>query len=115
MTDKDADLEQAKLYARDFGELYRAEKKRREELAEEKIVLENKVRELEALNKLFQSHLEQRFKVQEAFDELIGKIKALLQGNMDTETRSKLKDLLNEAESKRNQTSQQPPGQERSS
>lgn len=102
-TDKDRDLEQAKLYARDFGELYRAEKKRREELAEEKIVLENKVRELEALNRLFQSHLEQRFELQEAYNELVEKLKTLLQGNMDEKTRSKLKELVDEAESRQKQ------------
>ncbi len=113
--DKDRDLEQAKLYARDFGELYRAEKKRREELAEEKIVLEQKLRELEALNKLFQSHLSQRFEVQETYDDLVEKLKTLLQGGMNAETWSKLKELLKEAEAKQSQTPQQPPEQGNSS
>jgi hypothetical protein len=92
------EIEQAKLYARDLSELYRAERKRREELAEEKLVLEFKVRELEALNKLFQSYLEQRFAALRAYAELIEDIKNLLQGQLPGALEENLGEILGKAE-----------------
>lgn len=103
ISSEDMDLEQAKLYARDLGELYRAERKKGEELAEEKLVLEYKLHELEALNKLFQSHLEQRFEVLEIYDELLKELKNLLREKLSPALREKLKSIVSRAESSRSE------------
>jgi hypothetical protein len=100
------DIEQAKLYARDLSELYRAERKRREELAEEKLVLEFKLRELEALNKLFQSYMERRFEALRAYEGLIEETKKLLQGQLPRELEEKFEELLGRAGARRKEIEQ---------
>ena len=64
---EDMDLRQAQLYARDLHELYLAERQKRRELAEQKLVLEYKLRELAALNTQFQSHLKRRYAAEEQY------------------------------------------------
>jgi len=72
-------LEQLAIYARDVGELYRAEQEARQKLAEEKIVLEYKIRELEALNQLFTQHLERKRRVEETLSRLLSGLRSLVQ------------------------------------
>ncbi len=97
---QDMDLMQAQLFARDLNELYRAERQKREELAEEKLVLEYKLRELSALNALFQSHLERRFEVEKAYNELVDGIKKLLKEKTSKKMVDSLKGLLAQVEAR---------------
>lgn len=92
------DFQQAQIYARELHDLYRAELKRREELAEEKLVLEHKLRELTSLNILFQSHLRERMRVEEAYRELLKGLKMLLSEATSQSWAEKVKKLLAEAE-----------------
>ncbi len=96
---EDMALEQVKLYARDLKELYRLERQRREELAEEKLILEYRIKELKALNELFQSHLEQRFEVEEAYKELLGELRELAE-KLEGSAKEELKWIIARAESK---------------
>lgn len=50
-------MKELELYAKDLNNLYEIEKKERSQLAEEKLVLELRVRELTSLNRLFQECL----------------------------------------------------------
>lgn len=102
------EFRQAEIYARELSELYRAERKRREELAEEKLVLEYKLRELSALNSLFQAHLEQRMGVEQAYRELVEEMKKLLEeGTAETWAES-LRELVERAEARVPHLSQPP-------
>lgn len=96
---EDMALEQVKLYARDLKELYRLERQRREELAEERLVLEYRIKELKALNELFQSHLKQRFEVEEAYKELLEELKRLAE-KLEGGAKEELKRIIARAESK---------------
>lgn len=96
---EDMALEQVKLYARDLNELYRLERQRREELAEEKLVLEYRVRELRALNELFQSHLQQRLEVEEAYWGLLEELRELAE-KLEGSAKAELKRIIARAESK---------------
>lgn len=100
------EIEQAKLYARDLSELYRAERKRREELAEEKIVLEFKLRELEALNKLLQSCAEQWLVALRAYEELIEEMKKLLQEQLPPGLEKNFEEILGRAEAHKKEIEQ---------
>ncbi len=71
-------MEQLKIYAKELGELYEEEKKKREELAQEKIVLEMKLKELKALNEMFQSHIEKGIEAEEKLKSLLSSLKELL-------------------------------------
>lgn len=90
----DKDARQAEIYAKDLHELYRAERQKRKELAEERLVLTYKLNELEALNKLFQSHLEQRIEIERLYKGLIEEIKKLLASPTPEELADGLKKLL---------------------
>lgn len=70
--------EQLILYAKELHTLYREEKKEREALAEEKLVLEYKLRELTALNTLFQKHLARREDLEDALERVIQGLRKLL-------------------------------------
>jgi len=70
--------EQLEVYARELQSLYREEKRQREALAEEKLVLEYRVRELTALNILFQRHLERRQQLEDILTELAAGLRRLL-------------------------------------
>lgn len=69
--------EQIQIYARELRQLYRQEKQRRQELEKEKQALEQKVRELTALNNLFQGYLRERDELLQAFHHLAQGIKKL--------------------------------------
>lgn len=89
---------QLQIYAQDLHELYQEEKKHRQELAEEKLVLEYKLRELEALNKLFQQHLEHRQRVESAHQDLMAGLRSLLSRVRETALRQELQRLIAQAE-----------------
>lgn len=91
-------LEQLAFYARDLGELYRTAEEAKQKLAEEKIVLEHKLRELEALNNLFMQHLEMKRRVEESFLNLIAALKRLVEESRPEAIVSELKKLIAMAE-----------------
>lgn len=62
--------QQLEIYAKELRESLRKEQELRAEL-------ENRVRELMALNKLFQQHLKQRFDVIDAYKELVEQLESL--------------------------------------
>ncbi|GEM_PF-6108031 len=66
--------DQFQIYAKELGEMYLAEQKRRAELAEEKLVLEQRVKELEALNRMFQGHVARTVDLQDALQKLAGSL-----------------------------------------
>lgn len=98
-TTSDKGFQQLELYARDLKECYWSERQKRTELAEERLVLQFKLRELEALNKLFQAHLQEMVRTQEAYIKLKESINQLLSGKEDL--RQGLQNLLSEMEIKR--------------
>ena len=69
--------DQFQIYAKELGELYRVEQARRTELAEEKLVLEQRVKALEALNNMFQSHLARRIELEDALRSLLDRLDAM--------------------------------------
>lgn len=97
------DFQQAQIYAQELHELYQVEHKRREELAEEKLVLEHKLRELAALNTLFQSHLQERKRIEEAYWELLEGLKKLLSDKAPQNWEEKVKRLVANAETRLSQ------------
>ena len=70
-------LEQVRLYALDLKRLYQEERRIREELEETNRKLEQRLRELQALNRLFQEHLAQRLVVVEAYREVLEGVERL--------------------------------------
>ncbi|MBI2866585.1 MAG: hypothetical protein HYX99_04430 [Chloroflexi bacterium] len=89
--------EQLLKYAQDLRALYQEEKKERERLAEERLVLQYKLQELASLNTLFQRHLEQRQRLEQAYQELVAQIRQLLSAPPG-ELRGQLEALLSAAE-----------------
>jgi len=71
-------LEQIRVYARELHQLYRAEHQARQELETRTKALEQKVRELAALNRLSQTHMRQNLQAQEALQDLLAQLKALI-------------------------------------
>ena len=67
--------DQFQIYAKELGELYRVEQQRRADLAEEKLVLEHRVKELEALNRMFQVNLARRLEVVDALRGMVEKLR----------------------------------------
>lgn len=90
--------EQLYLYARDLHALYEAEKKEREALAEEKLVLEMRLKELSALNHLFQQHLERRQRLEETLQEVVSTLKQLMAKSSSAKLRQQLEQMLAVAE-----------------
>ncbi|MEK7848901.1 MAG: hypothetical protein AAB270_08240 [Chloroflexota bacterium] len=90
--------QQLQIYAQELHDLYLEEKKYRQELAEDKLVLEYKLRELGALNKLFQQHLEHRQRVESAHQDLVAALRALLPKVGEVSLRQELERLLTQAE-----------------
>lgn len=72
-----ATVEQLQLYARELHQLYEQERRTREEMQEQWDVLEKKVRELTALNSLFQTYLKEREDIKEALLTLMGNVRGL--------------------------------------
>lgn len=98
----DNESRQLELYARDLQALYWRERKKRAELAEERLVLEYKLHELEALNRLFQANLEEMTQAREAYNDLRAKLARLLSGNGDL--RERLEKLLSQMDAKQSTT-----------
>jgi len=71
--------QQMQIYARELQEHFLEEQRLRQELAEMGWHLEQSLRELKALNYLFQEHLGQRFAVGEAYQELLEGLQRLIQ------------------------------------
>lgn len=71
--------EQLALYARELGELYRREQKLRQELEAKNQELEQRVRELQALNNMFQQHLDIRMRTEEAFQQLVAGLRRMVE------------------------------------
>ncbi|MBI2856896.1 MAG: hypothetical protein HYX95_01130 [Chloroflexi bacterium] len=74
---KDMDQRQLQLYARDLAQLYWSERRARSSLAEEKLVLEYKVRELGALNTMIRSSLKEKQDALEDYRWLLRQLKEL--------------------------------------
>lgn len=75
---KGASLEQVRVYARELQQLYRAERQARQELEARTRDLEQKVRELAALNQLSRDHIRQDLSAQEGLQDLLAELKALV-------------------------------------
>ena len=73
-----ASLEQMRVYARELHQLYRAEHQARQELEARTQTLEQKVRELAALNELSQTRIRQNLQAQEALQDLLSQLKTLV-------------------------------------
>ena len=71
-------LEQIRVYARELHQLYQAEHQARQELEARTKALEQKVRELAALNRLSQTQMRQNLQAQEALQDLLARLKALI-------------------------------------
>lgn len=97
---EEKDFQQAEVYAKELSELYRAERKRREELAEERLVLQHKLRELTALNNLFHAHLEERMRIEQEYREFLEKLKKMLAEASSRNLAKKLTELLADVEAR---------------
>ena len=73
-----ASLEQMRVYARELHQLYRSEHQARQELEARTHALEQKVRELSALNQLSQTHIHQNLQAREALQDLLSQLKTLV-------------------------------------
>lgn len=71
--------QQLEIYARELREHITNERRLRRELEERNRVLENRVRELTALNQLFQQHLRERFETLEVYRHVCERIERLAQ------------------------------------
>lgn len=71
-------LEQLRVYAQELHQLYRAERQARQELEAKANTLEQKVGELTALTRLFQSHIRQNLQAQETLQGLLAQLKSLI-------------------------------------
>jgi len=69
--------QQLEIYARELREHITNERRLRRELEEQNRILENRVRELTALNQLFQQHLQERFETLEAYRHVCERIERL--------------------------------------
>lgn len=69
--------EQLRIYAQELSQLYRKEQGLVRDLEEKNRALEQKIRELNALNSLFNQHLDKRLKTEEAYKKLVANIRAM--------------------------------------
>jgi len=67
-----------RVYARELHQLYRAEHQARQELEARTQTLEQKVREMAALNQLSQTQIRQNLQAQEALQDLLAQLKTLV-------------------------------------
>ena len=66
--------EQLKLYAKEVADLYHKERQLCRELEVKNQELELRLKELSALNSMFQQHLNRRLRTEEAFKRLVGRL-----------------------------------------
>ena len=69
--------QQLVIYAQEVQQLYRREREMRQQMAQKQDMLEQRVRELQALNALFRRHLEERRRSRLAYAELAEGMKQL--------------------------------------
>ena len=69
---------QLELYAREMHEMFRQERSLRKDLEKEKLSLEQRLRELMALNRTFQEYLQQHYQTQEAYTDLMSGMRTLI-------------------------------------
>src|SRR5687768_242189 len=89
---------QLEKYAQEFHELYWEERREREALAEEKLVLEYRLRELSALNKLFRQHMERRQHLEEVLEDVVTRLRTVLTDHPRAVNASMLRTLLDEVD-----------------
>jgi predicted nuclease with TOPRIM domain len=70
--------QQLEIYARELAEYVEREQALRAQLEQQNQTLEQRVRELTALNRLFQQHLKERFTALEAYHELHRRVQGLV-------------------------------------
>ncbi len=80
-------------YAAELQELYKLEQQERQALAEEKLVLQYRVRELNSLNQLFQVQLERVAEMTELLRDLDSRLNAALGSATWDEAQARLKPL----------------------
>ncbi len=100
--------QQLYIYAQEVRQLYENERKEREALAEEKRVLESRLRELSALNNLFQQHLEHRMILDDALEHVLETLRLVVQEEIPEPARHKIMDLLRDIRRARAQTEKMP-------
>ncbi len=71
---------QLEIYAKELSEHVQSERKLREELEGRNSDLEQRIREITALNQLFQAHLDERATVVKAYTEVLDGLKQLSSG-----------------------------------
>ncbi len=89
---------QLEMYAQELHELYWEERHEREALAEEKLVLEYRLKELSALNKLFQRHLNRRIHLEEVLEDAVTRLRDLVTEHPRTAGAASLRGLLDEVD-----------------
>jgi hypothetical protein len=87
---------QLRAFAKEPHDLH-LKKKQRQELTEDKIVLDYKLKELSAINAMFQQHLERRRSVEEALPGMVLSLRTLLPLTSVPDLRHELQRLLDEA------------------
>ena len=71
--------EQLKLYARELADLYRKEQELRQEIEVKNTQLERRIRELMALNNMFQQHLDLRMRTEDAYRQLVDGLRNMVE------------------------------------
>lgn len=97
-TDPDAVEQQLYIYAQELSDLYQREREKRQALAEEKLVLEYRLKELSALNNLFQQHLEVRVQLEELLQRVAQALRELVAESSSSSRHERLKQLLSDVE-----------------
>lgn len=90
--------EQLNLYAAELHALYQEEREERERLAEEKLVLEYRLKELSALNTLFQQSLQHQQRLEDVAREVAARLRKVLSRRLGPESRRQLEQMLALAE-----------------
>ena len=85
--------EQLEIYAKELREHVQSERQLRQELEGRNIQLEQRVKEITALNQLFQSHLEERQAVVQAYREVLDGLRELAKGASGLEEWARSKPL----------------------
>ena len=93
--------EQLYRYATEVHDLYREVREEKAALAEEKLVLEYRVKELTSLNRLFQQHMESKQQMEEALDEIAAQLQTLLKEKLPPQIKRQLTRLLSQVRSAR--------------
>lgn len=115
ITDPAVVEQQLYIYAQELSELYEREREERQALAEEKLVLEYRLKELSALNNLFQRHLEARLQLEELLQRVARALQEQVAQASRGPRRDRLQRLLSDVEQALAQAESLGPLQERDS